>query len=103
MSSRGKAFKTLLLMADEQEAAEGKAFGTLLSMADELEAAEGSTAGCSSGNGVVGRCQASLQLFVALAFLSVDAPVSLERQLAVPCASQRGHCRHRAARAALLG
>ena len=72
-------------------------------MADEQEAAEGSTAGCSSGNGVVGRCQASLQLFVALAFLSVDAPVSLERQLAVPCASQRGHCRHRAARAALLG
>ena len=63
MSSRGKAFEALLSMADEQEAAEG-------------------TAGCSSGSGVAGRCQASLQLYLALAFLSVDAPVSLERQLA---------------------
>ena len=79
------------------------AFGTLLSMADEQEAAEGSTAGCSSGSGVAGRCQASLQLYLALSFLSVDAPDSLERQLAAPCASQGGHCWHRAFRAVLLG
>ena len=60
----------------------GKAFDTLLSMADQQEAAEGSTAGCSRGSGVAGRYQASLQLYLALSFLSVDVPVSLERQLA---------------------
>ena len=79
---RIKAFETLLSMADEQEAAEGRAFETLLSMADEQEAAAGCTAGCSSGSGVAGRCQTSLQLYLTLACLSVDAPVSLERQLA---------------------
>ena len=51
-------------------------------MADEQEAAAGCTAGCSSGSDVAGRCQASLQLYLALAFLSVDAAVSLERLLA---------------------
>ena len=60
----------------------GKASKTLLSMADEQEAAEGSTAGCSSGSGVAGPCQASLQLYVALAFLSVDALASIELRLA---------------------
>ena len=63
VSSRGKASETLLSMANEQEAAED-------------------TAGCSRGSSDVGRCQASLQLYLALAFLSIDAPVSLERQLA---------------------
>ena len=51
-------------------------------MADQQGAAEGSTAGGSSGSGVAGRCQASLQCYLALASLSGDAPVSLERQLA---------------------
>ena len=51
-------------------------------MADEQEAAEGSTAVCSSGSGVAGRCKASLQLYLALACLSVDAPASIESQLA---------------------
>ena len=68
----------------------GKAFATLRSMADQPEAADGSTAGCSSGSGVAGRCQASLHHYLARAFLSVHAPASLERQLTAPRACQGG-------------
>ena len=59
-------------------------------MADQQGAAEGSTAGGSSGSGVAGRCQASLQRYLALASLSGDAPVSLERQLAARVRARGG-------------